>query len=130
MNVLLCSMLLRWWQGMFFFLFQTENFGAAFLLFPAFSNSVLIPVRVSIIINGRKLQYNTLPYLNSWSPNTVLSVTSHFPIPSLSLTFHSNFWAVGRYVLCFSVDAHQAVKGTNGTAEVFRHREARQTRLL
>lgn len=95
MNVLLCSMLLRWWQGMYFFLFQTENFGAAFLLFPEFSNSVLVLFRVSIITNGRKLQCSTLPSLNSWSHNTVLSVTRHFPIPSLSLTFHSNFWAVG-----------------------------------
>lgn len=129
-NVLLHSMLLRWWQGMFFFLFQTENFGAAFLLFLVFSNSKLTPVRGSIVMNSRKLQCITLPSLNSWSLSTALSVTCHFPIPSLSFTLHSNFWAVGWYVLCFSVAAHQAVKGTSGTAEVFRHREARQTWLL
>lgn len=80
--------------------------------------SALIPAKVSNI-NGRKLLCNTLPSLKIWSPNTVLSITTYFPVPSHSHTLLSNCWAAGWHVLCFPVHTHQTVKGTCGNAEVF-----------
>lgn len=103
----------------FFFLFQAENSAAAaFLVFPLFRNSALIPAKVRNI-NGRKLLCNTLPSLKIWSPNTVLSITTYFPVPSHSHTLLSNCWAAGWHVLCFPVHTHQTVTGTCGNAEVF-----------